>query len=78
VSGVSAGLQAFVTLPEGQDSRDVAALARRHGVGVYPLADELADESRRSASLTLGYGTLRPDHIRDGIRRLAAAVAGSS
>ena len=74
VSGVSAGLQAFVTLPEGVDSADVADTARRHGIGVYPVADELLDADRRASSLLLGYGTLRPSQIRDGIRRLAAAV----
>ena len=36
VGGVSAGLQAFVTLPEGQDSGEVAARARRHGIGAVP------------------------------------------
>jgi GntR family transcriptional regulator / MocR family aminotransferase len=75
VSGVSAGLQAFVTLPAGSDSADVADTARRHGIGLYPLADELVDADRRAASLVLGYGTLRPSQIREGIRRLAAALA---
>ena len=76
VSGVSAGLQAFVTLPEGSDSADVADTARRHGIGVYPVADELLDDDRCASSLLLGYGTLRPSQIREGIRRLAAAVVG--
>ena len=74
VSGVSAGLQAFVTLPEGSDSAEVAATARRHGIGLYPLADELLDADRRARALTLGYGTLRPGPIREGVRRLAAAL----
>jgi GntR family transcriptional regulator / MocR family aminotransferase len=77
VSGVSAGLQAFVTLPDGIDSADVADAAGRHGIGLYPLADELADPARRSASLILGYGTLRSSQIRAGIRRLAAALDGA-
>jgi GntR family transcriptional regulator / MocR family aminotransferase len=77
VSGVSAGLQAFVTLPNGIDSADVADAARRHGIGLYPLADELADPALRSASLILGYGTLRSSQIRAGIRRLAAALDGA-
>jgi len=76
VRGVSAGLQAFVTLPCGQDSAAVADTARRHGIGLYPVADEHLDASRRSASLVLGYGTLRPSQIREGIRRLAAALDG--
>jgi GntR family transcriptional regulator / MocR family aminotransferase len=77
VEGVSAGLQAFVTLPPGWDSAEVVAAARRHGVGVYPLPDDLADPALRSSSLVLGYGMFRPDHIAEGIRRLAAAVSGA-
>jgi GntR family transcriptional regulator / MocR family aminotransferase len=74
VGGVAAGLQASVTLPAGWDSAVVAGAARDHGVGVYPRKDELQDPAERSSSLALGYGTLRPDHIREGIRLLAAAV----
>ena len=76
VGGVSAGLQAFVTLPDRHDSAAVSAAARRHGVGLYPVTDDLLDESRRARSLTLGYGTLRPPQIREGIRRLADALDG--
>ena len=78
VGGVSAGLQAFVTLPAGWDSAAVAAIARQHGIGLYPLGDELLDEARRSASLTMGFGTLRPSQIRAGVRRLAAALDGTA
>ena len=78
VGGVSAGLQAFVTLPEGRDSAAVSATARQHGVGLYPVTDELLDASRRARSLTLGYGMLRPTQIREGIRRLAAALDGAA
>jgi GntR family transcriptional regulator/MocR family aminotransferase len=76
VEGVSAGLNAFVTLPPGLDSTEVAAAARRRGIGVYPLADRLAGPELRSRSLVLGYGMFRPDQIDEGIRTLAAAVAG--
>jgi GntR family transcriptional regulator / MocR family aminotransferase len=76
VGGVSAGLQAFVTLPEGQDSAAVAARARQHGIGLYPVDDEHLDAAGRSASLILGYGTLRSSQLRDGIRRLATALDG--
>jgi len=72
--GVSAGLQAFVTLPDGWDAADVVARAARHGVGVYQPGDDLMDPAHRARSLLLGFGTLRPEQIRDGIRRLAEAV----
>jgi GntR family transcriptional regulator / MocR family aminotransferase len=75
VEGVSAGLNAFVTLPPGWDSAEVAAAARRRGTGVYPLADELADPELRRRSLVLGYGMFHPDRIEEGICTLAAAVA---
>src|SRR4029450_12400777 len=50
VEGVSAGLNAFVTLPPGLDSAEVAVAARRRGIGVYPLADRLADPWPRCRS----------------------------
>jgi GntR family transcriptional regulator/MocR family aminotransferase len=77
VSGVSAGLQAFVTLPDGWDSGRVADTAAQHGIGVYPVADEYLDHAERSASLILGYGTVRASDIPEGIRRLAAALGRS-
>jgi GntR family transcriptional regulator / MocR family aminotransferase len=78
VGGVSAGLQAYVTLPDGWDSADVAATARQHGIGIYPVQDELLDAAGRSRALTVGYGTLRSSHIREGVRRLARALAAAA
>jgi GntR family transcriptional regulator / MocR family aminotransferase len=77
VEGVSAGLQAFVTLPAGWDAAQVAAAAEQAGVGVYTLADPEADPALRASSLILGYGTLRPDQIEEGITRLGAVALGS-
>ena len=72
--GVSAGLQAYVTLPDGWDAADVIERAARHGVGVYQPADELMDPDQRARALVLGFGTLRPGQIGDGIRSLAEAI----
>jgi GntR family transcriptional regulator/MocR family aminotransferase len=74
VEGVSAGLNAFVTLPAGWDSAQVAVAARARGVGVYPVHDPLADPALRASSLVMGYGTMRPDRIEAGVRRLADAI----
>jgi GntR family transcriptional regulator/MocR family aminotransferase len=74
VEGVSAGLQAFVTLPAGWDSASVVAAARRHGVGVYQVDDPEMDPDQRAASLVLGFGTQRADQIEEGIRRLRRSV----
>jgi GntR family transcriptional regulator/MocR family aminotransferase len=76
VGGVSAGLTAFVTLPDGWDSADVVAAARGAGVGVYQVPDPLMTPEQMAASLTLGYGTQRPGQITEGVRRLAAALDG--
>ena len=74
VGGVSAGLSAYVTLPAGLDSGDVVAAARRHGVGVYQVADPLMSPDQMSSTLTLGYGTQRPAQLEEGVRRLARAL----
>jgi len=74
VGGVSAGLSAFVTLPPGLDSADVVATARAAGVGVYQIDDDLVPADLRARSLVMGFGTLRPTQIVEGIRRLAAAL----
>jgi GntR family transcriptional regulator/MocR family aminotransferase len=74
VGGVSAGLSAFVTLPAGLDSAAVVAAGRDAGVGVYQLGDTLVDADLRASSLVMGFGTLRPAQIQEGVRRLAAAL----
>lgn len=54
----------------------MVAIARQNGIGVYQVEDPHMDPDQRAASLVLGYGTLRPAQIHDGIRRLAAALDG--
>jgi GntR family transcriptional regulator/MocR family aminotransferase len=75
VGGVSAGLTAFVTLPDGWDSGVVVDVARRHGIGVYQVDDPLMSAAQRSSTLTVGYGTQRPAQLQEGIRLLARALA---
>jgi GntR family transcriptional regulator/MocR family aminotransferase len=72
--GVSAGLQALVTLPDDWDAADVTERAARHGVGVYQSEDDLMHPHQRAHTLVMGFGPLRPEQIREGVRRLAAAV----
>ena len=74
VGGVSAGLTAFVTLPSGLDSADVVATARDAGVGVYQIDDDLVPADLLARSLVMGFGTLRPAQIAEGVRRMAAAL----
>jgi DNA-binding transcriptional MocR family regulator len=73
---VSAGLTAYVTLPEGWDSGEVVELARRGGIGVYQVPDPLMPPDVHAATLTLGFGTQRPSQITEGLRLLAAALDG--
>ena len=72
--GVSAGLQALVTLPDDWDAVEVTERAARHGVGVYQSEDDLMEPHQRAHTLVMGFGPLRPEQIREGVRRLAAAV----
>jgi GntR family transcriptional regulator / MocR family aminotransferase len=74
VGGVSAGLTAFVTLPSGLDSADVVATARDAGVGVYQIDDDLVPADLLARSLVMGFGTLRPAQVAEGVRRMAAAL----
>jgi GntR family transcriptional regulator / MocR family aminotransferase len=73
VGGISAGLTALVTLPTGWDSAEVKALAEQHGIGVY-LIEGCTDRELVTSSLLLGYGTLRPEQIEQGIHLLATAL----
>jgi GntR family transcriptional regulator/MocR family aminotransferase len=79
VDGVAAGLHVVVTLPPGLDEELLTEHAADAGVRVYPLG-----RYRRIArpgappALVLGYGSLRPRTIEEGIRRLADAAAAAS
>jgi len=74
--GTDAGLHVLLRLDELR-MRDVRALreaCRRRGVGVYPAAPFYARPPRH-AEVLLGYGALGEDAIREGVRRLARALA---
>lgn len=81
VDGAAAGLHMVLWLPglQSQDTDRLVALARRHAVGVYPIGPLFAPEALRdvppSAGLILGYASLTPEQIREGIARLAQALA---
>jgi GntR family transcriptional regulator/MocR family aminotransferase len=57
------------------------AAARAQGVGVYPLSPLFAGAPARTrprhAGLVLGYAGLTVEQIRQGIRMLAAVLAGN-
>jgi len=75
VSGAATGLHVLVWL-RGRDGEPIASVARKAeaaGVGVYAVAPYYLEPPRRTGVL-LGYGPLSERQIRQGIRRLAAAL----
>jgi GntR family transcriptional regulator/MocR family aminotransferase len=73
VLGDPAGLHLTALLPEGTDDRRIAEEAARHGVWAMPLsACYLGAETRQG--LVLGFGGVAEPEIREGARRLHAAI----
>jgi GntR family transcriptional regulator/MocR family aminotransferase len=75
IRGANAGLHVFAWLKgtSGGPIRDASGRAERAGVGLYPAAPFYAKPPERTAIL-LGYAALHERDIREGIRRLAAAL----
>lgn len=67
-TGISAGLHVVVRLPDGTDGAGAVDLAARHGILMRPLPS-------RPSALVMGYSTLTPDRIQEGIRHLATVLA---
>ncbi len=62
----------------GAEADRVFAEAAARGVEVMPLSAYYASAPRRSNTLVLGFGGVRPDAIDDGMARLAAAIAAAT
>jgi GntR family transcriptional regulator/MocR family aminotransferase len=75
VCGANAGLHVFVWLrgKSGGPIRDASDKAEKAGIGLYTADPFYARPPDRTAIL-LGYAPLRERDIREGIRRLAAAL----
>ncbi len=75
VCGANAGLHVFVSLTgkSGGPIRDASGRAEKAGIGLYTADPFYAKPPDRTAIL-LGYAPLRERDIREGIRRLAAAL----
>ncbi|MDA7415902.1 PLP-dependent aminotransferase family protein [Xenophilus arseniciresistens] len=84
VSGSSAGLHVVLWLPDVPQAAEAAlvAAARQAGVGVYPLSPlyapppATAKATARPAGLVVGYASLSPAQIDEGMRLLGAVMAG--
>jgi GntR family transcriptional regulator/MocR family aminotransferase len=75
ICGADAGLHVFAWVKgkSGGPIREASDRAEKAGVGLYAADPFYAKPPDRTAIL-LGYGALRERDIRDGIRRLAAAL----
>jgi GntR family transcriptional regulator/MocR family aminotransferase len=69
-TGISAGLHVVVRLPRETDATGLAATAAEHGILVRPLDPRPG----QPPALLMGYGTLAPHRIEEGIRHLAAIM----
>jgi GntR family transcriptional regulator/MocR family aminotransferase len=68
-----AGLHLMGWLPGGVDDRDAARAAEAHGVEAQPLSSFCLATPRRHG-LVLGYAGYDASEIREGVKRLAAAL----
>jgi GntR family transcriptional regulator/MocR family aminotransferase len=69
------GLHLVGWLPDGRDDREASRAAARAGVEVPPVAKYCLEQPAR-AGLLLGYAGSDTRQIRDGVRRLGAALCG--
>ena len=63
----------WLTLSERIDERDLYEEAVRHGVSFLPGGAMMAERPRR-AHARLSFGYVDPPELREGVKRLAAAV----
>lgn len=73
ISPSQAGMHLVGRLPEGVCDRDAALAAVERGVEVQPLS-AFSLRSKTRAGLVLGYAAFDEREIRDGVRKLAAAL----
>lgn len=83
LAGTAAGLHAVLWLPgwRAADEAAIVAAARAAGVGVYPLSALCAPTTGRAdarpAGLILGYASLTPGQVAQGIRMLGRVLAAT-
>jgi GntR family transcriptional regulator / MocR family aminotransferase len=79
VSGQESGLHVLWRLPPGvPDAPALEALGRRARIGLYPLASggayDAGETDLSKRAIIMGYATLTPKQIEQGIARLSEAV----
>jgi GntR family transcriptional regulator/MocR family aminotransferase len=82
LAGLAAGLHAVLWLPgrSPSDEPSIVAAARAVGVGVYPVSPLFAQppelSTPRPAGLILGYASLTPAEVTQGLRLLGGVLQG--
>jgi GntR family transcriptional regulator/MocR family aminotransferase len=76
VRGAAAGLHVLLELPdlEAKHATELRRRCERSGVGIYPVTPYYRQPPAH-ASFLLGYASLEEADIREGVRRIAAALA---
>jgi GntR family transcriptional regulator/MocR family aminotransferase len=77
IHGMAAGLHLMVELPEGTDERAIVEAAERASIRVFDGGKYYAEPEGGPPSLVLGYGVVDESKIDEGVRRLAAVLAGN-
>ena len=78
MSGIAAGLHVLVTLPPGPDEAALEEAAGAAGIRIYPLGGHrVARTPGAPAEILLGYGSLDPPAIEEGVQILADVVANA-
>jgi GntR family transcriptional regulator / MocR family aminotransferase len=75
VEGIAAGLHAVVRPAAAVDEVALMQAATARSVGVYPLGWSYVTPRHEGGAMVLGYAILPEPAIREGVRRLAAALA---
>ena len=78
VSGLAAGLNLIVHLPDELTEAELVASAARHGIGLYPMNDYLAEPAKTHPRLVIGFGNVTDGQIREAIPTLVDLVAATS
>jgi GntR family transcriptional regulator/MocR family aminotransferase len=78
VSGIAAGLNLTVSLPEGHDEIAIREQARHHRIELETMGDFGLEAPGRTPALVLGYAQTPEAAIRAGIRELARAVRATN
>ena len=76
VTGIAAGLQALLSLPNGQSEDDIIAQAAARGLAIDGLASYQTGGPQHGPALVIGYGRPADYAFTTALARLGAVLAG--